>query len=178
MKKKSKVIILVVIAIVIVSVALIISIRDRRIPFSRLHAVLDYRAQDVGAILFVIYDVDYKRDAECVKNVKPRLVIGDKNLVKRHFDIIPEVHVEAGRGYLDKIFNVLPDVRGQEGPEHMISSLNDTGLVFFTKDGEIFLLELILRPGDPPDKGKAWLAKIPCNELAPIIMELLDKYGL
>jgi len=172
MKKKKKVI--VIIAIVVISViALILSIHDKRVPFSRLHSILEYEAKDVGAILFVIYDVDYERDAEWVKNVKPRLVIGDKKMVKRHFGITPKVPLIEDNGYIEKIFNALPDVRGHEGPEHGISSMYDAGMVFFTKDDKIFLMELIDHSIDP-EGGKVWIAKVPAPELVPVFIDFFD----
>ena len=176
MKKKIKVATLIVISTAAVVVALSkVLARNKHIPFSRLHAVLNYRAEDIGAIAFVFYDVIYEGDADFVKNIEVKLILGDKKLVKKHFTI-SNVSVEAGRGYIDKIFNALPDVRGHEGPEHMIGSLNDTGLVFFTKDGSIFLTELI--DFWRSDKPEMWVAKIPCKELGPILTELFEKHGL
>jgi hypothetical protein len=174
MKKKNKILIIVVVAVAFAATVLIKSTCDKRVPFSRLHSVLDYGAEDIGAIAFVFYDVIYGDDVGFVKNIELKLILGDKKLVKKHFKI-SNVPVEAGRSYIDKVYKALPDVRGQEGPEHMIGSLNETGLVFFTKDGRMFLTELI--DFWRSDKPEMWVAKIPCKELGPILTELFEKYG-
>jgi len=171
--KKRKTITLMVVAAAVMVAISIACIRNKRIPFSRLHTILDYGVQDVGAIMFVIYDVDYERDAEWVKDVKPRLIIGDKRLVKRHFDIIPKVPVIENCKYVEKIFNALPDVKGHEGPEHMIGSLYDAGIIFFTKDGKIYLFELIDHSNDL-EGGMIWVAKVPAPELVPVFTEFFD----
>jgi len=174
MKKKRKVFVLLVVVVVVAAALLMISTHNKRIPFSRLHAVLDYRAEDIGAIALVFYDSIYGDDAGFVKNIEIKLIVGDKKLVKRHFNV-RGVPLAPGRSYIDKVYKALPDVRGHEGPEHMIGSLNETGLLFFTKDGRLFLTELI--DFWRSDKPEMWVAKIPCKELGPILTELFEKYG-
>lgn len=171
MKKKGKILIALVIAAIVV-IALIISIRDKRVPFSRLHSVLEYRAEDIEALAIVIYDVDYEREGDFVKNVEVKLVVGDKKLVKKHFDIT-DAPVEEGRSYIDKIYNALPE--SPKGHEQMIGSLDDTGLIFFTKDGQMFLTELI--DHWKSERPRIWLSMVPCKELGPVLTELLEKYG-
>ena len=86
MKKKRKIIILLVVAVAIATIW-VVSNYDRRIPFSRLHEVLKYRAEDIGAIALVFYDSLYGDDAGYVKNIEVKLILGDKTLVKKHFTI-------------------------------------------------------------------------------------------
>jgi hypothetical protein len=160
--KKNKILILVV---AILAVAWLVFNRNNRILLSRLHPVLDLKAEDIGAIVLVSYDVVHG-EYGLVRNVKPKLIIGDTRLVKKRFGI-SGVSVEEGRGYIDKIFNALPDVRGHEGPEYGIPSMYDAGMAFFTKDGKMILLELMY---------DEYIAKVPCKELWPILNEVLEKH--
>jgi len=173
--KKKRTTFYLILVVAILAVAWIVFNRDDRILLSRFHSVLEYEAEDINAIAIMNYR-SVPGEYEIVRIIKPILVIGDKKVVKQYD--MKDVPVEKDRSYIEKIYKVLNTApKDYEGHGDMISGGRDAGLAFFTKDSKVFLLELILRPEDPPDKGKAWLAKIPCNELAPIITELLEKYG-
>jgi len=177
MKKKHKVITFFVVSLAIATIW-VVGNYDRRIPFSRLHEVLKYRAEDIGAIAFAFYDCLYGDDVGFVKNIEVKLILGDKKLVKKHFDI-SNVPVEKDRRYIEKMYEVLNTVpKNYIDHGDMITSLNDTGLVFFTKNGKMVLAELILGSEGPPSNGKVWVAKIPFKdkELRTIFVDLFDKY--
>jgi len=175
MKKKSKVI--VTIGIVAIGViAMILSTYNKRVPFSRLHSVLEYEAKDIGAMAFVFYDVIHG-EPEFVDNLEVKLVVGNTKLVKKRFDI-SDVAIEESRIFIDKIYNALPDIKGHEYPEDGIISMNETGLVFFTNEGKMILVELILGSEGPPSNGTVWVAKVASKnrELRNVFMALFDKY--
>jgi len=176
MKKKRKILIIVVVAAAVAAAVLIISTRDKRVPFSRLHAVLEYEAKDIGAMAFVFYDVIHG-EPEFAKNLEVKLVVGNIKLVKKRFDI-SDVAIEESRIFIDKIYSALPDIKGHKYPEDGIISMNETGLAFFTKDGKMVLVELILGSEGPPSNGKVWIAKVSSKnrELRNIFVDLFDKY--
>ena len=171
--KKKRVTLCLILVVAVFAVAWLVFNRNNRILLSRFHSVLEYEAEDINAIAIMNYR-SVPGEYEIVRIIKPLLVVGDKKTIK-HFDM-KDVTVEEDRNYIERIYKVLNTVpKNYEGHGDMISGGRDAGLAFFAKDGKMFLLELILRPEDPPDKGRAWLGKIPCNELAPILMELLEK---
>jgi len=177
MKKRSIIIVLVVVVLAVL-IAWMVGSHKKRVPFSRLNEVLRYKAEDIGAIAFVFYDCLYGDDAGFVKNIEVKLILGDKEVVKKYFDI-SNVPVEEDKSYIERMYEVLNTVpKNYIDHGDMIASLNDTGLVFFTKNSKMVLVELILGSEGPPSNGKVWVAKIPFKdkELRAIFVDLFDKY--